>query len=131
MPLFNGGAVRLDVAPSVDFLPIRSIRIIRWTRLEFHCATKYLLRRDLQTEQQLSQVLITVTLRFSVFKRAPLSRSSPPLYISLISVFPHVEMPVSAPPQPPTVSVTALCKAVNLAQQFTSPPTVCPYFWIC
>lgn len=56
---------------------------------------------------------------------------SPPLYISLIIVSPHVEMPVSTPPQPPTVSVTALCKAVNLAQQFTSPPTVCPYFWIC
>lgn len=56
---------------------------------------------------------------------------SPPLYISLIIVSPRVEMPVSTPPQPPTVSVTALCKAVNLAQQFTSPPTVCPYFWIC
>lgn len=35
----------------------------------------------------------------------------------------------------PTATPDCICyctvQSVNLAQQFTSPPTVCPYFWIC
>lgn len=109
------------------FLPIRSIRILRWTRLEFRRAPSVYSDGICCKKQQLSQVLITVTLCFSVNTRTPpppprLSPAlpvSPRLYISLIIVIPHVEMVVSTPP---TVSVTALCKAVNLAQQLRVLP---------
>lgn len=47
------------------------------------------------------------------------------LYISsLIIVVPRVEKVGPTPPQPPTVSVTALCKAVHFGIAFTSPPAV-------
>lgn len=92
----------MDETPSVDFLPIRSIRIVRWTRLELSCATESFLSRTGPRSSTGFKGSNSSNAGASPSSSARRSgRVPPPLCVSLIIVVPHVEMPVCAAPKPP------------------------------